>query len=597
MDRYVRVVRLACLLLVLLQLHAGCARVMRPEGGPKDAKPPRVVRTTPPMSSYNFTAQKVRIYFDEYVVLKDQQKQIVFSPPLAYPFTALIKGKSVEISFTDTLKQDATYSITFGNAIVDLTEGNPLADYHYVFSTGSQIDTCFLEGTIRDVYLHTPAAGFAVMLYRENVDSLPRTVLPDFVTKSNAEGYFSFAFIPEGAFKIFALADENANYRYDLPKERIAFLDTLVRSTCVRPVADTLDSVIPLPNLRLESFHYEKPRQVLLARTRPAPERIALAFSTPPEGEVRMRLVDYSETELLLERSDNRDTVSFWVMDTLVARRDTLRVILDYFATDSLQLLSPRSDTLLLGYRFAEKKDEKSMSQKGRFGRGERPEAEEKAPRDTLLWMGFTHSNFRSVLPTDTVRLRVAYPPVQSDLSRIELLVLPDSTLDTPQVLPVADKPREFSVIYPWIPSSQYVLRGLPGAFVDIEGRVNYTVEQQITTVKPSDFASIHFVLDSIPTGCLIEIFDLTKERPTRYRVRATHQGDTVTAAYVKPGNYGVRLVYDRNENGQWDTGNYSEGLLPESVRYFQDEKGNSEVKVRQNWEYDIHINYSQLEE
>jgi len=49
---------------------------------------------------------------------------------------------------------------------------------------------------------------------------------------------------------------------------------------------------------------------------------------------------------------------------------------------------------------------------------------------------------------------------------------------------------------------------------------------------------------------------------------------------FITPGKYLIRVIYDRNENRIWDTGNYLEGLKPEEIIYF------SEVlDVRPNWD------------
>jgi hypothetical protein len=43
-----------------------------------------------------------------------------------------------------------------------------------------------------------------------------------------------------------------------------------------------------------------------------------------------------------------------------------------------------------------------------------------------------------------------------------------------------------------------------------------------------------------------------------------------------------VRLIFDSNENGQWDTGNYLKKNQPEKVLYYP-----RELEVRANWELD----------
>ena len=45
------------------------------------------------------------------------------------------------------------------------------------------------------------------------------------------------------------------------------------------------------------------------------------------------------------------------------------------------------------------------------------------------------------------------------------------------------------------------------------------------------------------------------------------------------------------------DHGDYESHRQPEPVRYFVTKKGEKEINVRANWEYDIDVDYSILEE
>ena len=48
----------------------------------------------------------------------------------------------------------------------------------------------------------------------------------------------------------------------------------------------------------------------------------------------------------------------------------------------------------------------------------------------------------------------------------------------------------------------------------------------------------------------------------------------------MNPGDYGVRLVKDINENNKWDTGNYLKKIQPEEVIYME-----GEITLRANWD------------
>ena len=123
---------------------SSCARKGRPEGGPKDETAPIMVTANPPYETIHFKEDNIRIYFDEYIVLKDLQKQLVVSPPMKNPPLITPQGtpsKYINIKILDTLQPNTTYTFNFGNAVQDNNENNKLESFKYVFSTGSYIDS------------------------------------------------------------------------------------------------------------------------------------------------------------------------------------------------------------------------------------------------------------------------------------------------------------------------------------------------------------------------------------------------------------------------------------------------------------------------
>ena len=62
--------------MVFASIISSCARVGRPEGGPKDETAPIMVTANPPYETLEFKEKNIRIYFDEYITLKELTKQI-----------------------------------------------------------------------------------------------------------------------------------------------------------------------------------------------------------------------------------------------------------------------------------------------------------------------------------------------------------------------------------------------------------------------------------------------------------------------------------------------------------------------------------------
>ena len=137
-------------LFILSLLVTSCARVGSPVGGPKDTIPPQVIGSNIDSSRVKVprNINELRIDFNEYITLKEINKNLIISPPLKRIKKILPSGmanKYLLIKWEDTLQANTTYNFNFGNSIVDNNEGNPLQYYNFAFSTGDKIDDLYIS--------------------------------------------------------------------------------------------------------------------------------------------------------------------------------------------------------------------------------------------------------------------------------------------------------------------------------------------------------------------------------------------------------------------------------------------------------------------
>ena len=144
--------RTAVLLLFATAFASRCARIMTPEGGPRDTLPPVIVNMSPDNFATNFKDRRIYVEFNEYVQIKDQQKEFFTSPQMKKKPTVTVRGKGILIQIRDTLLENQTYALDFGSAIRDNNEGNPLHGMRYVFSTGETVDSMTCTGYTTDAY-------------------------------------------------------------------------------------------------------------------------------------------------------------------------------------------------------------------------------------------------------------------------------------------------------------------------------------------------------------------------------------------------------------------------------------------------------------
>lgn len=223
----------SALFLIVLLIIGSCANVVSPTGGPKDEQPPRVVESTPPNYSPNYNGEEIRIYFDEFVELRELRQNLLVSPPLKYDPDIRLRGRSVVINIGDTLRENTTYNFFFGESIVDITEGNPISNFQYVFSTGDYVDSLSIQGKLVDAATLEPKPDAFVMMYDSIFDSVPMLERPVYISKTNEQGTFNIRNMRDDEYLMFALVDMNSNYLYDTPDETIAFSDSMIQPSFI----------------------------------------------------------------------------------------------------------------------------------------------------------------------------------------------------------------------------------------------------------------------------------------------------------------------------------------------------------------------------
>jgi hypothetical protein len=528
--------------LSLLFLAGACASISPLVGGPKDETPPQVVaeRSTPNMQT-RFSQKRIELTFDEWVTLTDVFNQVVISPPLAYRPEITLKGRTVivELDEREQFRPNATYTINFGAAVKDLTEGNPADELRFVFSTGDFLDSLSVEGIIVDAVTGEPVEKALFMLYDNLADSVVRTESPFYFGRTDKEGRFRIPNVRADTLKGFALLDADLNYRFNQSKEKIGFPDALIA---------TSDSSAAR-NIRIRLFEDARPLRLLDAETT-AYGRIKLTYSRPPE-----RIVfSASDTTLALQTELLGDSIRIWYdrPETgpwfLFAQADTLK-------TDTIEI-KPATDKA-------------AFLAKAKLGLAAPPVSPFTALHpDKPAPVAFNHPLAAADTALifwweDTLRQRVA--PVWA----------PDSLLL-----------RTWNASWPWTEGLPYQMEALPGAFTDVYGIKNTdTLSLQWRIDQRRSYGTLNLVLENMDpdTDYVLSLLNSTKTEMLR-RIIPGDGDNTLRIAPLTPGQYSLRIVIDRNRNGRWDSGLYDTYAQPEEVLHFPLEQ------LRANWELETKV-------
>jgi len=197
-----------------------------PTGGPKDVKAPLLRKRSLLDSALNFRGGTITFDFDEFLQLKDVQGQLIVTPLLKTNPKISVHKKRVSVKIEDSLlEKNTTYTISMGEAIQDLKEGNPYKNLLFTFSTGNYFDSLTLRGTVTEANTGRPDTASMVLLYPSGLpDSAFFSQKPMYIQKTET-GRFTFRNLPKRNFTIYVLNDLNKNLQYDQQAERIAFHD------------------------------------------------------------------------------------------------------------------------------------------------------------------------------------------------------------------------------------------------------------------------------------------------------------------------------------------------------------------------------------
>jgi hypothetical protein len=556
------------LVLVLFTLSR-CANPVSPTGGPKDTKPPESVKCTPPNFTINFVADEIKIEFDEFIQLKDANNQITISPPWLPNADFKIRGKSIIVKLNDSLHANTTYAFNFGDAISDITESNVLRNFMYVFSTGPYIDSLSLDGQVIDAFNLAPQKDVLVMLYLDNndtipFDSLPYKVKPYHLTRTNENGEFNLTNLSEDSFKIFALKDINSSLTYDLPDEKIAFVDSLVKGNYKVPVStDTLKKDTITPDTAILRTESKSLNVLRMFQQYDSVQRIK-RFALIQDGQVGLYF------RYPLKRPEfiplNFTPYTGWSVEEINRSQDTVNLWLNNLPGDSLvlQVLDEGKiiDTVIL--------DLKQKAEKPKIGKKEGP-----VTKRLLIKSNITGGYLKQF--TNDLILTFSYPLSRYNFSSVSLAAGEDTL--KPKIVFTDSLKRSISIINKWKEDKKYMLIIPDSSFYGINNLTNDSLIIPLKTRSERDFGTLKINITLKESGARYIIQLLDEKEGILDERRLTGSG-MVEFKYLDVRKYKIKAINDQNRNGRWDTGVYLEKLQPEETIFFP-----KTIEIRANWD------------
>ncbi|HMU07334.1 MAG TPA: Ig-like domain-containing protein [Kaistella sp.] len=521
-------------LFILNLILFSCARVGSPVGGDKDTIAPQVVGSNIDTSRVNVPRNigELRIDFDEYITLKEINKNLIISPPIKKMKKILPSGmanKYLLIKWDDTLQANTTYSFNFGNAIVDNNEGNALKYYNFAFSTGDKIDDLYISGEVKSLIANketkTEEKNLVVGLYQVK-DTMNYRQKPYYITKADPDGYFELNYLSPGKYRILAFEDTNANSVFDAGKENVGFLkDEIV-----------LDQSISGLKINL----YPSKKTLKYVEMKENPGGILMTFEGNPEMvkvlSLTEKLQDYKVTH-----TAKSDSVNIWFdakkENIGIAQSENLKFSYDNGA---------KKDTVSIFYRYNTKNEMTVSNSKGSL----------LPPNQDFA---ITSNYFIDKIQPEKWTL------VSDSIKQDFTAKISENNPYEIQVKSAFKEGKKYSLTVPKETVSSFYESIQKSYRFDFEGD------------KTENYGTLTITIENPPT----HIFWLQMLNESGDVIYSKYGKESqITFNSLKPGKYQLRILVDNNENGIWDTADFANGEFAEDV-YILDKK----IDIRPLWE------------
>lgn len=581
-------------ILVFLFIYS-CAKIGSPSGGPRDREPPVVVKTIPAAGATGYSGYKVEITFDEYVALDNINDNLIISPPSKKKPKTWIRGKTVVTEFEDDFADSTTYLLNFQNAIKDLNEGNILEDYHFVFSTGSVLDSLSVTGNVYNGdNLEAPEKLF-VLMHRQLEDSAVKKHLPEYIALTDKNGYFRLDNVRPGSYKLYALKDADNNKMYNLDDEPFAFqgkpIEVTSDSNWMPIIKDTTKVKKPLPvksSARKEPLINPKDTIVLTGKTKlllftqlssarylKASERklkylLEYVVSLPPDTlDFEFSVKDADSSSYFIEKSLMRDTMKVWLTDTTLYNNNQLTTYLKYPVTDSAGVIDYKQDTIMM--RFVPPKQPRQSSA-----------ALKKVPALKLtnnITGGF-------LKPGEMISFRSETPLRKPDTSLIRIYEF--AKKDTLVVPYIVEKDPLTACVYTLktklLPDRKYFLEADSGAFSNYYNENADSAGISFSLKAADSYGKLTFNIKNGTAPMIVQLYDKGEKLLIRETIAV---GDTLASfELLEPSAYRAKIIFDSDGNGKWTPGDFSKSRLPEEVTYYPKEiELKAKFELEQDWD------------
>lgn len=525
------------LLFILLTIFLyQCARQTQPNGGPKDVDPPQLLSSNPEYGQKNFPGETIELTFDEDIKLKDPKEEILITPSPGAKTKFVAKKKKVIITPENKWQENTTYSIAFREGIQDLNESNPAEDLHLAFSTGSEIDSLEIKGSIYEAFQEKTPEKITVALYQKDTFDIFKHK-PAYFTKSNKSGQFSIPNLKAGEYYIYAFDDKNKNLKVDSRSERFGFRANKI----ILP--EQSDSV------KIEIIHSDS-RPLKVTTVRNSATISTIRFNKPVDS---LKILSQQKPIIYTYGDTKGEVIVYKDFD----KKDSIQ--LKVFAQDSLL---QQIDTSL----YVKYSENKSIAEKFKVG-------------DWNAKIDLSTNSLIAITTVNKLLASINYDSIylQIDSSTFQTVTPKDVLFDTlARKIYVNTKIKEdlkTKVLNP-------VLLFGKGALVSIDNDSSKVQDIKLKIPKAEEVGTLAIEVNTQEHNFEVQL--LTADNKLSQSIRNSKKH---TFNNVLPGEYKLMVIIDSNNNRKWDPGNFYKRIEPEKTLFYKSIENKFSFPIRANWE------------
>jgi uncharacterized protein (DUF2141 family) len=522
----------------------GCASQTTPTGGPQDEIPPVLISSNPKNGQKNFKGKTLELDFDEDVRLKDPKEEILITPSAGKNVKFTAKKNKIIIEPEEEWKDSTTYSLTFREGIQDLTEGNPAENLRLAFSTGNEIDSLSINGSVSEVFSEKIPEKITVALYQaDTFDIFNHT--PTYLTKSDKKGKFSIQNLKAGTYYIYAFNDKNKNLKIESKTEKFGYL--------VKPIellknSDSLNiNLITVDARPLAISSIRNTNKTTRVRFNKSIDSISVSGITNEQAKY---ILDDQHSEIIFYQSfDISDSLS-----TRIYAKDSVNQFIDstFYIKYSTTKMAAESFTL------SEKAYQYSIQHK-------------------TLYHRLSYNKPLAAINLDSIYIKLdsatttSIKPSNLSIDSLYHTIIISVKIDKPADTLADGKLNKFK------PFLQYG----KGAFISVEQDSSKKISKSISFPQEDDTGLVTGKITTQERNFEIQLTTFDNKI-----VEKLINAKEINFQYLTPQDYRVRIIIDSNGNGKWDPGNFYKKIEPEKVILYKSDEGKYTFPIRANWEY-----------